>query len=65
MMVDKGALNEFKYLEHGAFYAIGSLAVLMFVGTFHEIPEVVTGLVGAAFIVAAIVSSVIAKRNEQ
>lgn len=65
MMVDKGTLNEFKYLEHGAFYAIGSLAVLMFVGTFHEIPEVVTGLVGAAFIVAAIVSSVIAKRNEQ
>jgi hypothetical protein len=63
MLVDKGTLSEFRYLEHGAFYAIGVLAALMGVGTFHEVPEIVTGLLGAAFIVMAIISSVVWKRN--
>lgn len=63
MLVDKGTLSEFRYLEHGAFYAIGALAALMGVGTFHEVPEVVTGLIGAAFILAAFISSVVYNRN--
>ena len=63
MLVDKGTLSEYRYLEHGAFYAIGTLAVLMGVGTFHEIPEVVTGLLGAAFIAAALVSSIVWRKN--
>lgn len=63
MLVDKGTLSEFRYLEHGAFYAIGTLAALMAVGTFHEVPEIVTGLLGAAFIVTAVVSSIIYKKN--
>lgn len=58
MLVDKGTLTQFRYLEHGAFYAIGILAALMGIGTFHEVPEVVTGLLGAAFIAAAVVSSI-------
>ena len=58
MLVDKGTLGEFRYLEHGAFYAIGVLAALMGVGTFHEVPEIVTGGLGAAFIVAAVFSSI-------
>jgi len=65
MLVDKGTLSEFKYLEHGAFYAICTLAALMFVGTMHEIPDVVTGLIGAAFIGLALVSSIIANRNDK
>ena len=63
MLVDKGTLSEFRYLEHGAFYAIGVLAALMGVGTFHEIPEIVTGLLGAALIVMAIISSIFWKRR--
>lgn len=63
MLVDKGTLSEFRFLEHGAFYAIGALAALMGVGTFHEVPEVVTGLLGASFIAAAVVSSIVWKRN--
>ncbi|WP_374352787.1 DUF475 domain-containing protein [Chitinimonas sp.] len=58
MFVDKGTLDEFRYLEHGAFYAIGALATIMFVGTFHEISEVVTGLIGAGFIGLALASSI-------
>jgi hypothetical protein len=58
MMVDKGTVDEFVYLEHGAFYAIFGLAAIMFVNTVYEIPESVTGLIGAAFIGASIYSSV-------
>ncbi|GAB3244250.1 DUF475 domain-containing protein [Chitinimonas naiadis] len=57
MFVEKGTLDAFRYLEHGAFYAIGALATIMFVGTFYEISEVVTGLIGAGFIGLAFWSS--------
>jgi hypothetical protein len=50
LFVDRGILAEFRYLEHGAFYAILVLAVLMFADTVVHIPEVVTGLLGAIFI---------------
>ena len=59
MLVEKKTLDSYIYLEHGAHWAIGTLAVLMFVSTFHEVPEVVTGLMGLAFIVAAFISSLI------
>jgi hypothetical protein len=61
-LVDKGALSEFRYLEHGAFWAIGILAIIMFVGTSVHVPEVVTGLVGACAIAAALYSSIRANR---
>ena len=50
MLVEKGTLSEYPYLEHGAFWAIASLGLIMFLQTILEIPEVVTGLIGAAFI---------------
>lgn len=50
MLVDKGTLAAYRYLEHGAFWAIGALAGVMFVGVHVEIPEVVTGLMGALLI---------------
>lgn len=58
MLVDKGTLSEFVYLEHGAFYAIGALAATMFINTSLHIPEVITGLIGAAFIGFALMSSI-------
>lgn len=57
MLVEKKTLGKFVYLEHGAHWAIGALAVIMLVSSFHEVPEVVTGLVGLAFIVLALISS--------
>ena len=63
MLVEKKTLKQFCYLEHGAHWAIGVLAVLMFVSTFHHVPEVVTGLLGLIFIVSAFVCSLIHNRK--
>lgn len=62
-LVNKGTLNDYIYLEHGAHYAIGILGVLMFVNTFKHIPELVTGLVGVGFILLSFYSSI--KHNKQ
>lgn len=56
-LVRQGTLDDYVYLEHGAHWAIGALAVLLLVSVGHEVPEVITGLIGVAFIAAALVSS--------
>ncbi len=58
LLVERGTLASYRYLEHGAFWAIGALALIMLVGTVHEVPEVVTGLVGAGFIGLSLWSSI-------
>ncbi len=58
MLVDKGTLAQYRYLEHGAFWAILVLAVILLVGAKFHIPEVFTGLVGAVLIALSIWSSV-------
>jgi hypothetical protein len=58
MLVDEGTLASYRYLEHGAFYAIGALAFLMMLGTIRSVPEVITGLVGAVFIALSLWSSI-------
>lgn len=63
-LVHKGTLKEFVYLEHGAHYAIGTLAVIMLASIFRPIPEVVSGLTGVVFILLAIGSSILEKRRE-
>jgi uncharacterized protein len=60
-LVRKGTLSDYVYLEHGAMWAIGALAVLLLVSIEYEIPEVVTGLIGVAFIAAAFLMSI--RRN--
>lgn len=62
-LVEKGTLNEFVFLEHGAHYAIGALALIMLVSTKHHVPEVVTGLIGVAFIGASLWHSVLHRRK--
>ncbi len=57
-LVRKGTLDEYVFLEHGAHYAIGALAGIMLVGIVYHVSEVVTGLIGVAFIVLALVSSI-------
>ncbi|TPE49697.1 DUF475 domain-containing protein [Amaricoccus solimangrovi] len=58
MLVEKGTLAEYRYLEHGAFYAIFILGVIMYCQTMVHIPEVVTGLGGAVLIGIALFSSI-------
>jgi uncharacterized protein len=50
MLVDKGTLAEYRYLEHGAFWAILALAAIMLLSARYEIPETLTGLIGAFLI---------------
>ena len=58
MLVERETLTSYRYLEHGAFYAIIALAVMMFISAVQHVPEAITGLVGAGFIVAAFVDSI-------
>lgn len=62
-LVRKGTLNDYVYLEHGAHWAIGALAAILLISIGHDVPEVITGLIGVAFIAAALVSS--AARNRR
>lgn len=65
MLVEKGTLVQYRYLEHGAFYAIVILSVVMYFQTLFHIPEVVTGLGGAALIGISLWSSIRYNRRQQ
>lgn len=65
MLTDRGTIDEYRYLEHGAFYAIGVLALIMFLKVIVEVPELVTGLIGAAFIGLSLISSIKYKNINQ
>ncbi|MER5755104.1 DUF475 domain-containing protein [Streptomyces sp. NPDC002088] len=60
-LVRQGTLDDYVYLEHGAHYAIGALAVILMITIQHEINEVITGLVGVVLIAWSFWSSV--RRN--
>ncbi len=60
-LVRQGTLDDYVYLEHGAHYAIGALAVLLLVTIQYQINEVITGLVGVILIGWSFWSSV--RRN--
>ncbi|MGW7178628.1 DUF475 domain-containing protein [Streptomyces xanthophaeus] len=62
-LVRQGTLDDYVYLEHGAHYAIGALAVILLVTIQYEIHEVITGLVGVILIAWSFVSSV--RRNRR
>jgi hypothetical protein len=62
-LVRKGTLSNYVYLEHGAHWAIGILAGLLFATIKYDIPDVVTGLLGVGFIVAAFISSLAYKKK--
>jgi len=49
-LVREGTLAQYRYLEHGAFWAIVALGVIMLVSARHAVPETVTGLIGAVLI---------------
>ncbi len=63
MLVEKKTLKEYIYLEHGAHWAIGALAVIMFISSIKEVSEIITGLIGVIFISASFVSSLKEKDN--
>ena len=49
-LVRQGTLAQYAFLEHGAFWAIIVLGVIMLFGAVVHVPEVLTGLIGAILI---------------
>nr|WP_309623470.1 DUF475 domain-containing protein [Novosphingobium sp.] len=49
-LVRQGTLAEYRYLEHGAFWAIIVLGAIMLLSAKFHIPETITGLIGAVLI---------------
>lgn len=60
-LVRQGTLDEFEYLDHGAHWAIGALAIILMVTIVVPVNEIVTGLIGVVFIGASFIGSV--RRN--
>lgn len=56
--VEQKTLSQFRYLEHGAHYAIGILAIIMLMKITTHIGEAVTGTVGIGLIAVAFGHSV-------
>jgi hypothetical protein len=61
-LVRQGTLDDYVYLEHGAHYAIGALAIILLVTIQYQISEIVTGLIGVVLIAWSFWSSV--RRNK-
>jgi hypothetical protein len=49
-LVEKGTLAQYRFLEHGAFWAIIALGAIMLLSAVFHIPETITGLIGATLI---------------
>jgi uncharacterized protein len=64
-LVEKKTLEEFAFLEHGAFYAIAALAFIMLINLFIAVPEAITGLIGVAIIGLSLLSSLRHKWRRQ
>lgn len=65
-LVRAKSLSKYRYLEHGAHWAILALGTIMLAKLYYiELPEFFTGSVGLLFIMTAIVSSIIEHRRNQ
>ena len=62
-MLRQKTLEEFRYLEHGAHYAILVLAMIMLVKIFFHVDELITGTVGIAFIALSAYHSIKANKT--
>ncbi len=62
-MVRRGTLDEYRFLEHGAHYTIGVLAIVLLGGLFAHIPEVIAGIAGITLITSSVVSSIAANKQ--
>ena len=63
-LVRQGTLAQYRYLEHGAHWAIGALAIILLLELEFHINEFVTGLLGLTFILSAYTSSILANRKD-
>ena len=64
-MLEKKTLNKYRYLEHGAHYAILMLAIIMLIEIFVHIDEMVVGTIGVAFIALSTYHSILENRVQK
>ena len=64
-LVEKGTLQELRYLDHGAHWAIGVLALMLIATLKWDIPDYVIGLSGIVFIAGSVISSRRANRAKE
>jgi hypothetical protein len=58
MLVERNTLSQFRYLEHGAFYSVLALSIIMYAQSIWHVQEVITGLAGAGLIGLSLFSSI-------
>jgi hypothetical protein len=63
-LVRKKTLDKYVYLEHGAYYSIGVLAVLLLVEIGPDVPDWLASLAGTSMIVAAFIHSAVKAKGE-
>lgn len=63
-MVRRKTLQEYIYLEHGAFYTVLALATVMLCSIFFHVSEFIAGGIGLVLITAAVVSSLRSKKRK-
>ncbi|MBM1310959.1 DUF475 domain-containing protein [Sulfitobacter mediterraneus] len=64
MLVERGSLAEFRYLEHGAFYSIFALSIVMFLQSIVHVHELITGGIGMVLIALAFYASINHNKRE-
>ncbi|GGE41197.1 DUF475 domain-containing protein [Actibacterium pelagium] len=64
MLVERGTLAEFRYLEHGAFYSIFALSIVMFLQSIVHVHELITGGVGMTLIATAFYASILHNKRQ-
>ena len=63
-LVERETLEQYIFLEHGAFYALGVLALFMLLDSFFHFPEWLTALTGAAILALSIFGSIYDDRKK-
>lgn len=57
-LVAKKTIKKYRYLKHGAYYAIGTLGSIMIVNIFIEVPSILTVIISTSFILTALFASI-------
>lgn len=63
-MVRRGTLSQYRYLEHGAYYTILVLAILLLISVVINISDFIPGLAGIGIIGASVAASVQARKKD-
>lgn len=65
-LMNAGVLGKYKYMEHGAHWAILALGTIMLVKLYHvDPPEWIVGSIGLVFILTAIASSILEMKHAE